>query len=76
MPPKKTHADKTAKLTTDKAVEIEDKDETRKFLEWMKQQMTDFAANNDATNAKQELFTIHYENLQGNSNLEVIVTTT
>ena len=61
MPPRK--------VTTERNVEAEelaqqdDPDATKEFLQWMKQQMTDLAAKNDATNAKLELLSNQYQTL-------------
>ena len=62
MPPRKVAAERNNEA--EEAVQQDDPDATKEFLQWMKQQMTDLAAKNDATNAKLEMLSIQYQNLQ------------
>ena len=46
------------------AAQQDDPDATKEFLQWMRQQMTDLVAKNEATNAKLELLSAQYQTLQ------------
>jgi hypothetical protein len=76
MPPKRNAADKAAEnVVADVEENVQHEDETRELLQWMKQQMTDLVAKNDATNAKLELLSIKYQDIQGNVTPEAIAST-
>ena len=63
MPPRKVTTDRNSEA--EDTAQQEDPDATKDFLQWMKQQMTELAAKNDATNAKLESLSLQYQNLQG-----------
>lgn len=72
MPPRKIAAE-AARITEGEETTVQDDaDVTKEFLQWMRQQMTDLAAKNDATNAKLEMLSEQYHNLQTSRSQEPI----
>ena len=73
MPPRKRSLERINEA--EEAANQEDPKSTKENLVWMRQQMTDLVAKNEATNAKLELLSTQYQTLQDNRTHEAIHTT-
>ena len=73
MPPRKLPLERINEA--EEAANQDDQETTKEFLVWMRQQMTDLVAKNEATNARLETLSAQYQTLQESRNQEAINTT-
>jgi hypothetical protein len=56
----------------EETIQQDDPDPTKELLQFLKDQMTNSAAKNDATNAKLEMLSMQYQALHGNNTNEAV----
>jgi hypothetical protein len=70
MPPRKAVMERNNEA--EEIIQQDDPDPTKELLQFLKDQMTDLAAKNDATNAKLEMLSMQYQALHGNNTNEAV----
>jgi hypothetical protein len=70
MPPRKAAMERNNEA--EETIQQDDPDPTKELLQFLKDQMTDLATKNDATNAKLEMLSMQYQALHGTTTNEAV----